>query len=93
MPDSHLLALIRIPYGVLTALDSRGFHYALQPYHYLVRAAHVLTMAAFFGGIGLLDLRLLGWRGTVPLKAFAAHVLPWPSLISPPPIGLEAAGT
>src|ERR1035441_1286312 len=24
--------------------------------------------------------------------ATAAHVLPWPSLISPPPIGLEAAG-
>ena len=34
-------------------------------------------MAAFFGGIGLLDFRLMGWRGTVPLRAFAEHVLPW----------------
>lgn len=34
-------------------------------------------MGAFFGGIGLLDFRLMGWRGTVPLKSFAEHVLPW----------------
>ena len=34
-------------------------------------------MSAFFGGIGLLDFRLMGWRGTVPLRAFAEHVLPW----------------
>ncbi len=39
--------------------------------------AHILSMAAFFGGIGLLDLRLMGWRGTVPLRPFAEHVLPW----------------
>jgi hypothetical protein len=49
----------------------------MQPYHHLVRALHILSMAAFFGGIGLLDLRLMGWRGTVPLRGFAEHTLPW----------------
>ena len=38
---------------------------------------HLLSMAAFFGGVGLLDLRLMGWRGTVRLRPFADHVLPW----------------
>ena len=61
----------------LIALDNRPLHFAMQPYHHLVRLVHVATTGAFFGGIGLLDLRLLGWRGTVPLKAFAEHVLPW----------------
>ena len=77
MPDPTLFTFMRIPFSVLTALDSRSFHYALQPFHYLVRSTHIVTMGAFFGGIGLLDLRLLGWRGTVPLRLFADHVLPW----------------
>ncbi len=73
----HELAALRIPYEVLMALDSRGFHFALQPVHHLVRTLHILSMAAFFGGIGLLDLRLMGWRGTVALRPFAENVLPW----------------
>ena len=48
-----------------------------SPWHYLVRIAHIVSVAAFYGGIGLLDFRLMGVRGTVPLKAFAQHVLPW----------------
>lgn len=73
----HPLAFLRIPYPVLMALDSRGLHYAMQPVHHLVRIAHILSVAFFFGGIGLLDLRLMGIRGTVPLKPFAEHTLPW----------------
>ena len=73
----HPFAYLRLPFDLLAALDSRGFHYALQPYHHLVRMLHVLTVAAFFGGIMQLDLRLMGWRATVPLRAFAEHVLPW----------------
>ena len=34
-------------------------------------------MGAFFGSVGLLDFRLMDWRGTVPLRCFAEHVLPW----------------
>jgi hypothetical protein len=77
MPMSQPLAWLKIPYPILIALDDRTFHFALQPVHHLVRLAHILTVAAFFGGIGLLDLRLTGMRATVPLRAFAEHALPW----------------
>jgi hypothetical protein len=77
MADPSVLDVFRIPTEALIALDNRPFHFALQPYHYLIRLSHVLSAAAFFGGIGLLDLRLLGWRGTVVLRPFAEHVLPW----------------
>src|ERR1700744_5376743 len=77
MSGGHPFVFLRLPFDLLAALDSRTFHYALQPYHHLVRLTHVLTVAAFFGGIMELDLRLMGWRGTVPLRAFAEHVLPW----------------
>lgn len=77
MADPSLFDPIRIPTQALIALDWRPYRFALQPWHYLVRMLHVLSMAAFYGGIGLLDLRLIGWRGTVPLRSFAEHVLPW----------------
>ncbi|HEY4174196.1 MAG TPA: hypothetical protein VGM42_14295 [Rhodopila sp.] len=77
MSGGHPFVFLRLPFDLLAALDSRTFHYALQPYHHLVRMTHVLTVAAFFGGIMQLDLRLMGWRATVPLRAFAEHVLPW----------------
>jgi hypothetical protein len=77
MADPSLFDFMRIPTDIFIALDDRPLHFAMQPYHFVIRLVHVLAMAAFFGGIGLLDLRLLGWRGTVPLRAFADHVLPW----------------
>ena len=77
MADPSLFDALRIPAAALIAIDDRAVHFALQPFHYIVRLVHVIAMAAFFGGIGLLDFRLLGWRGAVPLRAFAEHVLPW----------------
>ena len=77
MADPSIFDPIRIPAETLAALDWRPYHFALQPWHYLVRTAHIVSVSAFYGGIGLLDLRLMGVRGTVPLKAFAEHVLPW----------------
>ena len=77
MGNPSILDPLRLPVAVLVSLDWRPYHFALQPYHYLVRTAHIVSMAAFFGGIGLLDFRLMGWRGTVPLRSFAEHVLPW----------------
>lgn len=77
MADPNFFDPIRIPVQTLAAMDWRPYHFALQPYHYLVRMVHILSMSAFFGGIGLLDFRLMGWRGTVPLRSFAEHVLPW----------------
>jgi hypothetical protein len=77
MADPNALDFLRIPSDVLVALDWRPYHFALQPYHYLVRAGHVVSMAAFFGGIVALDLRLMGWGKTLPLRPLADHVQPW----------------
>lgn len=77
MPHHTVLASLRIPYDVLIALSDRHLQFQMQPYHYLIRIAHILSMAAFFGAIGLLDLRLMGVRGTVALKPFAEHALAW----------------
>jgi hypothetical protein len=77
MADPSFFDPLRIPTQTLATLDWRPFHFTLQPYHYLVRMVHIIAMGAFFGGIGLLDFRLMGWRGTVPLRGFAEHVLPW----------------
>jgi hypothetical protein len=77
MADPSSLDFLRIPSNVLVALDWRPYHFALQPYHYLVRIAHLISMAAFFGGIVALDLRLIGWRVTLSLRGFADQVLPW----------------
>lgn len=77
MADPSLFDFMRVPASALIALDNRPLHFALQPYHYLIRLTHVVAMGAFYGAIGLLDLRLMGWRGTVPLRAFAEHALPW----------------
>jgi hypothetical protein len=77
MADPSVLDFLRIPSDALVALDWRPFHFALQPYHYLVRMIHVMSMAAFFGAIVALDLRLMGWRVAVPLRPLAELVLPW----------------
>lgn len=77
MADPSFFDAVRIPVENLIALDNRHYHFVLQPYHYILRIVHIVSMAAFFGAICLLDLRLLGWRATVPLRAFAEHALPW----------------
>ena len=77
MADPSFFDAVRIPAATLIGLDYRPYHFLLQPYHYIVRVVHLVTMGAFFGGIGLLDLRLMGWRASVPLRAFAEHTLPW----------------
>lgn len=76
MADASALDMLRIPSAVLIALDWRPFHFALQPFHHLVRLTHIVAMAGFFGAIGLLDLRLLGWNSALPLRPLARHVLP-----------------
>ncbi|HEY6259490.1 MAG TPA: hypothetical protein VIY51_27230 [Xanthobacteraceae bacterium] len=77
MADPSTFDLIRIPSDALVALDWRPYHFALQPYHYLVRMTHVVSMAAFFGGIAALDLRMMGWRTSLPLRPVAELILPW----------------
>jgi hypothetical protein len=76
MDDPNALAFLKLPHALLTLLASRDLHDALQPVHHLVRLAHVMTAGAFFGAVGLLDLRLLRARATVPLWALARHIHP-----------------
>ncbi len=77
MADPSLYDALRIPSEVLIALDNRTFHFAVQPYHYLVRMTHIVSAGAFFGAIVLFDLRLAGLRSRARLKSFAADTLPW----------------
>ena len=75
MAYPNLLDFARIPTEVLVALDWRPYHFAIQPYHYLIRITHIVSMAAFFGGIATLDLRLLGWRRALPLGSFIEQIV------------------
>ena len=68
MTDPNVLDMFRLPSALLIALDWRPLHFALQPFHHLIRLTHILAMSGFYGGIGLLDLRLLGWNPTIPLQ-------------------------
>jgi hypothetical protein len=77
MADPSLYDALRIPSETLIALDNRTFHFAVQPFHYLLHMTHIVSAAAFFGGVVLFDLRLAGVRSRAKLKAFAADTLPW----------------
>jgi hypothetical protein len=76
MADPSLFDFLRIPTDVLIAMDYRPLHFAMQPYHFVIRLVHVLAMGLFFGGIALLDLRLMGFRPVIPLKSFAYFYKP-----------------
>ncbi|MGA7323187.1 MAG: hypothetical protein WBX25_01585 [Rhodomicrobium sp.] len=77
MADPSLYEIFKIPSETLIALDNRAYHFAVQPFHYLLRMTHIVSAAAFFGGIVLFDLRLAGIRKRATLKALAADALPW----------------
>ncbi len=77
MPVHPVLSDLRIPFDLLIALSSRPLHFQMQPYHHLIRLAHILSMSAFFGGIALIDLRLIRARAALPLRAMTQHALPW----------------
>lgn len=66
----------RIPAHWLVALYNRDFTISLQPWQFLIRALHVLTVCMFFGAIAVLDLRLLGVAPDLPLRPLLKLVLP-----------------
>ncbi len=76
MTGPNPLDAIRLPFDVLAALDNRWLHFHMQPVQYLVRAIHVLAVSGFFGGIAILDLRLLGRGRGLPVAPLAALVRP-----------------
>ena len=57
---SQAIAGFRIPSDLLIAMDNRDLHFAMQPYHFIIRATHVLSVGAFFGGI---DGKVQIWDG------------------------------
>ncbi|BAK82738.1 hypothetical protein [Komagataeibacter medellinensis] len=59
---SHPFAFMRLPYALLTAMDSRMLHFWLQPVHYLIRIVHIISMALFFGMDMLFDFGILSRR-------------------------------
>ena len=77
MTDSNLFEAIRIPADLLIAMDWRPYHFLFQPVHFIVRILHILSMAAFFGFIGLLDIRLIGGFKVFSLRTLEAALRPW----------------
>jgi hypothetical protein len=75
--DLHALSFMAIPPDVLAALDNRSLRFALQPVHHLIRMAHIISVSAFFGAIVLLDIRLMGFKPAVPLRALSSSILRW----------------
>jgi hypothetical protein len=75
--DFHALPFLAIPPDILAALDNRPLRFALQPVHHLIRMAHILSVSAFFGAILLLDIRLMGFKPAVPLRALSSSILRW----------------
>jgi hypothetical protein len=77
MLDASSLDATQLSSAALVAAYGRAFHAVVQPWHYLLRAGHIVSAAAFFGGIVLLDLRLIGVRSAVGLRAFSADITPY----------------
>ncbi|AVR99327.1 hypothetical protein C9I28_21505 [Pseudoduganella armeniaca] len=56
----------------------------------MVETCHIFGFAVLVGAVALFDLRLLGCARALPLRALAAHLLPWAvgSLLLVVPAGL-----
>ena len=64
----------------LGALETSALGQALRDSDWLYPAlqiAHLWGVALLFGSVAVLDLRLLGLGKRIPVKALAAHVMPW----------------
>jgi hypothetical protein len=66
--------------GPIGALEASGLGQAMRQSLWLypiVEVVHIVGLALLFGSIVVLDLRLLGLRKNLPVRALATHVLPW----------------
>ena len=77
MAVAHTLDFLRISSDALIALDNRTYHFALQPYHHLIRLVHIVSVSVFFGAVVLMDFELAGVRKTLSLQALFKNILPW----------------
>ena len=68
------------PGGALGALEASGLGQAMRQWLWLyptVETIHIVGIGLLFGSIAVLDLRLLGFSRSFPVKKLASHVLPW----------------
>ncbi|MCQ8240150.1 hypothetical protein [Rhizosaccharibacter radicis] len=75
--SSHPFEFMRLPFGLLIALDSRMFHFWIQPIHFLLRILHLLSMAVFFGMVLMLQGGIWNRKAHIPLRPVTELVLPW----------------
>jgi hypothetical protein len=62
------------------AIEGSALGHAMRQWLWLypsVEIVHVVGIALLFGSIAVVDLRLLGFGRTIPVRALAGHVLPW----------------
>jgi hypothetical protein len=66
--------------GPLGALEASGLGRAMREWLWLypsVEIVHIVGIGLLFGSIAVLDLRLLGFSRSIPVRRLARHVLPW----------------
>ena len=66
--------------GALGALEASGLGQAMRQWLWLyptVETVHIVGIGLLFGSVAVLDLRLLGFSRSMPVKQLARHVLPW----------------
>ena|SRR6185503_7574223 len=64
----------------LGGLEASALGQALRDSQWLypaVEIVHIVGIALLFGSIAVLDLRLLGFSRSIPVRRLARHVLPW----------------
>ena len=62
------------------ALEASAFGQAMRQWLWLypaVETVHIVGISVLVGSIAILDLRLLGFSRSLPVRVLAAHVLPW----------------
>jgi hypothetical protein len=62
------------------AIEASALGEAMRKWLWLypsVEIVHIVGIAVLVGSIAVLDLRLLGFSRSLPVRRLAAHVLPW----------------
>lgn len=62
------------------AIEASALGQAMRQWLWLypsVETVHIVGIAVLVGSIAILDLRLLGFSRSLPVRKLAAHVLPW----------------
>ena len=64
----------------MSAIEASALGQAMRQWLWLypaVETVHIVGIALLVGSILVIDLRLLGFSRSLPLRRLAAHVLPW----------------